>query len=535
MSVATATDSIVKAPRSLNAYFEGSLDLLRAIGDVLDVRTVFPRVSNIVNEMLPHDALVMAFFDHAGQLVVQAKTGDFPDVTPYAYKLPPADDLIIADLNVQALPVSGGVNPTARLLAAGYRSMMSVSARAHEQLLRVAFWSKRSHAFAAPDVPMARRIVEYIALGVSHECLARAAHPLAEERPRSERMEWRVQSLDDVRARTRSFIVGESQEWQAAIGHATKVAGTDTTVLLTGESGTGKEVMARYIHRTSPRHTGPFIALNCAALPEQLLESELFGYERGAFTSAQQSKPGQIELASGGVLFLDEVSEMSPGAQAKFLRVLQEREFQRLGGTKTLKANIRVVAATNRDLQKAVERGDFREDLYYRLSVFDIRIEPLRERRADIMPLAEAFLQDIARSIGRPPADLTPQARQALLQHTWPGNVRELRNVLERATIVCESGLIESDHLALQTARKRVGALNTDLGAFERETITQVLSECRWNKAKAARRLGLSRTQMYVRMRRHGLEEPPTMSVAQSDRGADRPGVVPRQGFTRMN
>jgi transcriptional regulator with PAS, ATPase and Fis domain len=295
---------------------------------------------------------------------------------------------------------------------------------------------------------------------------------------------------------------------------ATKVAGTDTTVLLTGESGTGKEVIARYIHRTSGRHAGPFIALNCAALPEQLLESELFGYERGAFTSAQQAKPGQIELAAGGVLFLDEVSEMSPGAQAKFLRVLQEREFQRLGGTKILKANVRVIAATNRDLQRAVERGDFREDLYYRLNVFDIRLAPLRERRADILPLAEAFLQDIARSIGRAPAALTCDARQALLHHPWPGNVRELRNVLERAAIVCDRDLIDSPQLALQAARKPAGALNTDLGAVERETMTQVLSQCRWNKAKAARRLGLSRTQLYVRLRRHGLDEPPTTSVA---------------------
>ena len=514
MSVATATDSILNAPRVLTAYFEGSLDLLRAIGDVLDVRAAFPRVSNAVNTMLPHDALVMSFFDHAGQLVMQAKTGDFPDLSPYAYKIAPADELIIADLNAQALPVSGGVNPTARLLAAGYRSMMSVSARAHEQLLRVAFWSKRSHAFAASDIAMARRIGECIALGVSHESLARATHPVADDRPRSDRLEPRVQTRDDLRARARGGVVGDSREWEAAMAQATKVAGTDTTVLLSGESGTGKEVIARYIHRTSTRQAGPFIALNCAALPEQLLESELFGYERGAFTSAQQSKPGLIELACGGVLFLDEVSEMSPGAQAKFLRVLQEREFQRLGGTKPLKANIRVIAATNRDLQKAVERGDFREDLYYRLNVFDIRIAPLRERRADIMPLAEAFLQDIGRSIGRRPADLAPEARQSLLQHTWPGNVRELRNVLERAAIVCESDLIESEDLALQSARKPVAALNTDLGTVERQTITQVLGECRWNKAKAARRLGLSRTQLYVRMRRHGLEEPPATSVA---------------------
>ena len=175
-------------------------------------------------------------------------------------------------------------------------------------------------------------------------------------------------------------------------------------MLITGESGTGKEVVARFIHAASARKSGPFVALNCAALPEQLLESELFGYERGAFTGAHQAKPGQVELASGGVLFLDEVSEMSLSAQAKFLRVLQEREFQRLGGTRLLKANIRVIAATNRDLRKAVERGDFREDLFYRLGVFDIRIPPLRERPNDIVPLSETFLQEIGRSFGRPAA-----------------------------------------------------------------------------------------------------------------------------------
>src|SRR4030095_4696053 len=190
-------------------------------------------------------------------------------------------------------------------------------------------------------------------------------------------------------------IVGESVEWRGVLRDATQVAATDTTVLITGESGTGKEVVARFIHAASPRRHRPFVALNCAALPEQLLESELFGYERGAFTSAHQAKPGQIELAAGGVLFLDEVTEMSLAAQAKFLRVLQEREFQRLGGTRVLKANIRVIAASNRDLRKAVERGTFREDLFYRLQVFDINIPPLRERRADILPLSEAMLQEI--------------------------------------------------------------------------------------------------------------------------------------------
>ena len=201
-------------------------------------------------------------------------------------------------------------------------------------------------------------------------------------------------------------------------------------------------------------------------MPEQLLESELFGYERGAFTSAHQAKPGQVELASGGVLFLDEVTEMSLSAQAKFLRVLQEREFQRLGGTRLLKANIRVIAATNRDLRKAVERGDFREDLFYRLGVFDIQIPPLRERPSDIVPLSETFLQEIGRSFGRPPAGLTREARQALLQYQWPGNVRELRNVLERAAILCEGALIDTSHLTLQSGAKALAQRHARIWAL---------------------------------------------------------------------
>jgi transcriptional regulator with PAS, ATPase and Fis domain len=290
---------------------------------------------------------------------------------------------------------------------------------------------------------------------------------------------------------------------------ATQVAQTETTALVTGESGTGKEVVARFIHRASPRKGGPFVALNCAALPEQLLESELFGYERGAFTGAQQSKPGQIELASGGVLFLDEVSEMTLSAQAKFLRVLQEREFQRLGGVRPLKANVRVIAATNRDLRKAVDRGDFREDLYYRLQVFDIRIPPLRERSDDILELSEAFLEELGRSFGRPPAGLTRDAREALLAHDWRGNVRELRNALERAAILCEGGLITAEHLSLQRAARSVptaAASTDDLRIVERDTIAQVMRDTRGNKAKAARRLGLSRTQLYVRLRKYDLD-----------------------------
>ena len=300
-------------------------------------------------------------------------------------------------------------------------------------------------------------------------------------------------------------VVGESTAWQQVLRHAAQVALAETTVFVQGESGTGKEVVARFIHRASPRKGGPFIAINCAALPEQLLESELFGYDRGAFTGAHQAKAGQIELASGGVLFLDEVSEMSPAAQAKLLRFLQEREFQRLGGTRLIKANVRVIAASNRDLSRAVAEGTFREDLYYRLQLFDIHIPPLRERRDDIPLLAEAFLREFNRSAGCSSAGMTGDAIALLMKYDWPGNVRQLHNALERAAILCQGGLIAPEHFSLRS--DSLTAPRTNLTDVERHAIEQALRETDGNKSKAARRLGITRTQLYGRLRKYDLDE----------------------------
>jgi transcriptional regulator with PAS, ATPase and Fis domain len=307
-------------------------------------------------------------------------------------------------------------------------------------------------------------------------------------------------SIDD--GRHIDVRVGTSPEWREVIRRASQVAATEATTCLQGESGTGKEVIARFIHKESPRWRGPFIAINCAALPEQLLESELFGFERGAFTGAQQAKPGQIELAAGGVLFLDEVTEMSPVAQAKFLRVLQEREFLRLGGTRPVRVNIRVIAATNRNLEDAVARGQFRSDLYYRLNVFDIRIPPLRARRGDTLLLAAGFL----REMGGTTATLTPRAKDALSRHDWPGNVRELRNVLERALILCEGGFIEPEHLCLRARPDVPLSSTTDLGILERHAVEQAMRDAGGNKVRAAKQLGISRMQLYGRLRKFRLE-----------------------------
>ncbi|HEV3214819.1 MAG TPA: sigma 54-interacting transcriptional regulator [Vicinamibacterales bacterium] len=507
--------------RAIN--LESSVELLRTIASVLDIRRVFPRVSEIVGWVLPHDHMGLSFHDHDGSIVLEARSNDaFPEYARLLHAVPREQEVVILrDFSTERVPVIDPPDFRDRIVAAGFRSSLAIHTFAREQGMWLAFHSKRACAFSQNDVPLARRIADYVALAVSHEQLAAAERRMAEARAREERLEARVQVLTeelDVKSGV-GRAIGDSAEWKAVLKHAMQVADTDTTVLLQGESGTGKEVVARLIHRASPRRKGPFVAINCAALPEQLLESELFGHERGAFTGALQAKPGQIELASGGVLLLDEVSEMSSSAQAKFLRVLQEREFQRLGGTRVLKANVRVIAATNRDLRKGVERGDFRNDLYYRLQVFEIRVPPLRDRKSDLLPLAEAFLGDIAQSFGRPPAGLTPEAKQALLAYDWPGNVRELRNALERAAILCQGGLIAAQHLSLAPLRAGVRggdqgldsappALPTDLHALERHAIERVMRETHGNKAEAARRLGITRIQLYTRLRKLGLLTP---------------------------
>ena len=504
----TVAEPLASDPGSLNAYFEGSQELLHAIAGVLDVRTVFPRVSEITKRILPHDALTLSSQDEDLNIQLEASSNDdFRGMTFDSGGMPMSEELFIGDLTTEGR--SGGEWPgmPQRLRAGGYRSLLRVAMQVHDQRVGVGFWSKQAHAYDSRHLPLARRIVDHLALSVSHERLARTVAVADDERAHTDGVDSRARLMvDEIGSRTNRRIVGQSAQWREVLNQATRVAKTDTTVLVTGESGTGKEVVARFIHHASARSRGPFVALNCAALPEQLLESELFGYERGAFTSAHQAKPGQIELAAGGVLFLDEVSEMSLSAQAKFLRVLQEREFQRLGGTRTLKANIRVIAATNRDLRKAVARGTFREDLFYRLQVFDIALAPLRNRRDDILPLSEAMLHEIGRAFDRPPAGLTRDARQALLEYDWPGNIRELRNALERAAIRCDGSLIDAVHLALQPAAKPRGDGATDLNSLERDTITRVMQECRGNKAQAAKRLGLTRTQLYGRIHKYGLE-----------------------------
>ncbi len=285
-----------------------------------------------------------------------------------------------------------------------------------------------------------------------------------------------------------------------------KVAATNATVLLQGESGTGKEVAARAIHRWSARSSGPFVAVNCAALSPELLESELFGHEKGAFTGAHARQQGRIELADGGTFFLDEVGELAPGLQAKLLRVLQERRFERVGGRQTVEADVRLIAATNRDLGGMIARGGFREDLYHRLAVFPVELPPLRARREDIRPLADRLLGQVAAALGRPELRLTEEARQALAAAPWPGNVRELANVLERSAILADGDLIDADDLALLPAVDVSGAGEpTTMSQLERDAIERALAATGGNRRQTAARLGIGLRTLYEKLKRYGL------------------------------
>jgi Nif-specific regulatory protein len=309
-----------------------------------------------------------------------------------------------------------------------------------------------------------------------------------------------------------SNMVGTSGPMRQLYEEMARVAGTSTTVLIRGESGTGKELIAQAIHHHSPRARKPFIKVNCAALPETLIESELFGHERGAFTGAQGRKKGRFELANGGTLFLDEIGELSPAIQVKLLRVLQEREFERVGGTEPLRVDVRVIAATNRDLEKALATGGFREDLYYRLNVFPLFIPPLRERKADVLPLADHFAEKYAREHGKTIKRISTPAIDLMASYHWPGNVRELENTIERAVLMTDGEVIHGHHLppTLQTAEATDTVVSASLdgavAAFERSLIEDALKSSRGNRAKAARLLRTTERVIGYKIRKYAID-----------------------------
>ena len=309
-----------------------------------------------------------------------------------------------------------------------------------------------------------------------------------------------------------SHIIGNSSSLRRVYEQVTQVARTNTTVLLRGESGTGKELIAHAIHYNSLRAAKPFIKVSCAALPETLIESELFGYEKGAFTGAQGRKKGRFELAEGGTLFLDEIGDLNLATQVKLLRVLQEREFERLGGTETIKINVRLIAATNKDLERAITDGEFREELYYRLNVFTIFVPPLRERKSDVLLLADHFLEKYAREHNKRIKRISTPAIDMLTSYHWPGNVRELENTIERAVLVCETNVIHGHHLppTLQTAEESDTitrlSLSAAIEAYERDIIQDALKTTRGNRKKAAKLLDTTERIIGYKVKKYDID-----------------------------
>src|SRR5919107_2804371 len=309
-----------------------------------------------------------------------------------------------------------------------------------------------------------------------------------------------------------SNLLGTSGPMRQICEQVSQVARTMTTALIRGESGTGKELIAHAIHYNSLRANKPFIKISCAALPESLIESELFGYEKGAFTGAEARKKGRFELAEGGTLFLDEIGDINPATQVKLLRVLQEREYERLGGVETLKTNVRLVTATNKDMERAIEHGTFREDLFYRLNVFPIFIPPLRERKPDVLLLADHFLQRFSAEHGRDIRRLATPAIDMLTSYHWPGNARELQNVIERAVLVCDGHVIHAHHLSptLQTAEASGTvmsiALDDAVAAYEKDLLQDALKSARGNRAKAARLLRTTERIVNYKVRKLGID-----------------------------
>ena len=307
-------------------------------------------------------------------------------------------------------------------------------------------------------------------------------------------------------------IVGNSKIMRGVYELIETVAGTNTTALILGESGVGKERVAHAIHYGSPRAEKPFVKVNCAALPESLIESELFGHERGAYTGATQARKGRFEMADKGTIFLDEIGELSLSVQAKLLRVIQEKEFERIGGNVTINSDMRIIAATNSDLRKAIQEGTFREDLYFRLNVFAIVVPPLRDRRTDIILLADHFVQKYAREHGKTISSISPAATDRLMSYHWPGNVRELENCIERAVLLCTDGHIDSHHLLpnLQTPDPGVldhsGSFTGIMNGVERKMIVEELKRSRGNMAGAARALGITERMIGLRVAKYGID-----------------------------
>jgi len=499
------------------------------LGASLKVGDVLERLGEAIRPLIDFDTMGLALraadgpgFERSGIIGVRRPGyATTPAVEDYSTleRVSRGEIILVRDARRELDPGRAGDR---YLIESGDRSVLGVPLLFGEESGGGLFFvTAREHWYDESDVEVGTAIAAALVLAVQHQRLAEHQQRLGAAEAKAQKLQRQVASLRTALDDRFGFdaIIGRAPKFMAAIDDARKVAVTGTTVLLTGESGTGKEVLARAIHHASPRAEGPFVALNCAALPETLIESELFGYERGAFTGADKLKRGRFELAAGGTLFLDEVGELAPAAQAKLLRVLQERRYERVGGATTLEADVRLIAATNRDLERAVSDAKFREDLYYRLAVFRIHLPPLRERGDDVLLLADHFVRQLGGAMGKLEPGLSRQARDLILAHSWPGNIRELQNAIERALILAGGELISAAQLGIiprpthdvttpPRPTSEVGS-RTDvrqLAELEKQMIVEALRRANGNKSRAAAALGLSRTQLLRRVRRFGLD-----------------------------
>jgi formate hydrogenlyase transcriptional activator len=498
------------------AHFQALLDVSQSIVSHRDLRSVLIELSRCLRPLIPADAIGMALFNHE-QKVVQlfAIETEIPHDVPLGQPFPmdatPAPMLIetrqpiyVPDIDCETrFPVT--VDLIRRQGVKAFCMMPLVTARSVVGGMN--FASLRKHAFSATDIELMRQVARQVAIAVENALAFQQIEQL------NARLAGEKLYLEDELRTQFQFeeIIGRSDSLRQALQDVQTVAQSDSTVLICGETGTGKELIARAVHDLSHRKARTLVKLNCAALPTGLLESEMFGHEKGAFTGAIVQRIGRFELAHGGTLFLDEVGEIPLELQPKLLRVLQEREFERLGSARTQRVDVRLVAATNRDLRGMVKDRGFREDLFYRLNVFPIHIPPLRERPEDIPLLVSYFAQQFARRSKKHIKTIPSETMQTLTQYSWPGNVRELQNLVERAVILSAGDVLNVPLAEMKASSANIIFSNQTLEAAERDHIVRTLQETKWVVAGpngAAARLGLKRSTLQFRMSKLGITRP---------------------------
>ena len=494
------------------------LDLSEALGSPLNLRASFARALEILEADLKVVFGMVALFEaETGELKVEAVTGRHDAAARKArYRLGEGISTRVVKTGKPIAVPHASQEPLFRdqlgLLASRKTSKDDLSYTS----VPIRIDGKSAGALAVAFVYEKNRDLGHLVkvLGIAASMLGQAArvHRLLEGK-RDRLMEENRLLKEKLRERYDvGNLVGTSHPMQKLFEEVAQAAPANTTVLIRGESGTGKELVAHAIHYNSPRAAKPFIKVSCAALPESLIESELFGYEPGAFTGAEKQKKGRFELAHGGTLFLDEVGDLPASTQVKLLRILQEREFERLGGVKPVRVDVRLITATNVDLEEAMKEGRFREDLYYRLNVFGLFVPPLRERRSDILLLADHFVEKYAAAHGKSVRRISTSAIDMLMSYHWPGNVRELENCIERAALICEGGVIHAHHLppTLQTAEVSntlpEQSLSDAVSGFEKDLILDGLKIARGNRAKAARLLRTTERILNYKIEKLGID-----------------------------